>query len=112
VWASTPGFKVYAERFLTDQYISKAKQLGAVAAETGGTVLDLAFGWLLSRPYVASVMASVSKAEQLEENVKAAAWRPTSEQLKRIDEISPPPAAAHYAEVVTDDLRKRGYSAG
>ena len=39
-------------------------------------MLDLAFGWLLARPAVASVIAGATKPEQVTANVAAGAWRP------------------------------------
>jgi aryl-alcohol dehydrogenase-like predicted oxidoreductase len=54
------------------------ERLGALerfAIENGHSLLDLAFGWLLSQPVVASVIASASSAEQVRANVAAAAWR-------------------------------------
>ncbi len=80
------------DRFFSDDKIAVAEQLGAIAGETGGTALDLAFGWLLSKSYVSSVIAGATKPEQIASNVKAGTWRPNADQLKRIDELSPPPA--------------------
>ncbi len=45
------------------------------AAERGHSLLDLAFGWLLSQPIVSSVIASASTPEQVRSNVAAAEWR-------------------------------------
>jgi aryl-alcohol dehydrogenase-like predicted oxidoreductase len=45
------------------------------AQERGHSLLDLAFGWLLSQPIVASVIASASTPEQVRANVAAAEWR-------------------------------------
>ena len=80
-----------AGRFFSDDKIAIAEQLGAIAAETGGSTLDLAFGWLLSKPYVPSVIAGATKPEQIVANIKAGTWRPNADQLKRIDALSPPP---------------------
>jgi len=45
------------------------------AQERGHSLLELAFGWLLSQPIVASVIASASAPEQVRANVAAAEWR-------------------------------------
>ncbi len=79
-----------AARFLNDANLLKVEQLQAVADASGHTVLDMAFGWLLSRPYVACVIAGATRPDQVEANVKAAAWRPTSEVDRRIEEITGP----------------------
>jgi len=52
-------------------------------------VLDLAFGWLLSRPAVASVIAGATKAEQITANVAAGEWRPGDDVLREVDAIAP-----------------------
>ena len=46
-------------------------------------MLDLAFGWLLSRAAVASVIAGATKPEQIAANVAAGAWRPSAEVSPR-----------------------------
>jgi aryl-alcohol dehydrogenase-like predicted oxidoreductase len=47
----------------------------AFAAERGHSLLDLAFGWLLSQPIVGPVIASASTPDQVRANVAAAEWR-------------------------------------
>ena len=54
----------------------------------GKTVLDVAIGWLASHPYVPSVIAGATKPEQVEQNVKAAEWRLTPEEMSEIDAIT------------------------
>jgi aryl-alcohol dehydrogenase-like predicted oxidoreductase len=51
------------------------------AEARGHRLLDLAFGWLLSQPIVASVIASAATPEQLRANVAAAAWRLTDAEM-------------------------------
>jgi aryl-alcohol dehydrogenase-like predicted oxidoreductase len=76
-------------RFLEDAKFVKVEKLQALAAATGNTtLLDMAFGWLLSRPDVACVIAGATKSEQVEANVKAAAWRPSAEVARQIDAIT------------------------
>ncbi len=66
--------------------------LRSFAEGRGVTMLHVAFGWLLARPQVASVIAGATRPEQLAANVEAATWVPTDEDLAAIDEIAPPPA--------------------
>ncbi len=77
-----------ADRFLNDETFTKIEQLTALADSDGATLLDFAFGWLLSKPYIASVIAGASRPEQLEANVKAALWRPKPEVDHEIDRIT------------------------
>jgi aryl-alcohol dehydrogenase-like predicted oxidoreductase len=82
-----------AARFLNDTNLAKVEKLQAIADAHGHTLLDMAFGWLLSRPYVGSVIAGATRPEQVEANVKAAAWRPTAELARQIDAVTAPGAA-------------------
>ena len=61
---------------LTDERLATVAALDELAAGHGHGVLDLAFGWLLSRPVVASVIAGATRPEQIAANVAAGAWRP------------------------------------
>ena len=79
-----------AARFLNDANLDKVEKLQAIADAHGHTLLDMAFGWLLSRPYVGSVIAGATRPEQVEANVKAAAWRPSAQVALRIDEVTAP----------------------
>ncbi len=55
-------------------------------------MLDVAFGWLLSRPQVSSVIAGATSPEQVRANaVAAAAFSPDADDLAEIDSIFPPP---------------------
>jgi aryl-alcohol dehydrogenase-like predicted oxidoreductase len=77
-----------AARYQTDAVWSRVERLERFAAEHGHSLLDLAFGWLLSRPMVASVIAGATRPEQVEANVRAAAaWRLTGEELAAIDRL-------------------------
>jgi aryl-alcohol dehydrogenase-like predicted oxidoreductase len=67
--------------------------LQAFADERGITMLQVAFGWLLARPQVSSVIAGATRPEQIRANAEAArSWIPTAEDLAAIDKILPPPA--------------------
>ena len=77
-----------AERFLNDQRFNKIERLTELAESVDATLLDFAFGWLLSKPYIASVIAGASRPGHIESNVKAAEWRPTAEVDREIDRIT------------------------
>jgi aryl-alcohol dehydrogenase-like predicted oxidoreductase len=83
--ANTPRL---ADRFLTERNWKIAEQLGDFVAARGRTMLELAFSWLLSREPVSSVIAGATKPEQLEQNVKAGAWKLTAEELAEVDLIT------------------------
>jgi aryl-alcohol dehydrogenase-like predicted oxidoreductase len=79
-------------RFLSDANRAVADKLAAFAEARNHTLLELAFSWLLARPNVASVIAGASTAAQVEQNVAAAEWKLTPEELAEIDAIAPPPS--------------------
>ncbi len=62
--------------------------LSDFAAKRGHTLLELAFSWLASRPYVASVIAGATRPEQIEQNIAAAGWTLTEADLAEIDRIT------------------------
>ena len=69
--------------------LAKVAALDALAHHEGHTVLDLAFGWLLSHPPVASVIAGASNATQVDANVAAGRWRPGPGILAEVDAVAP-----------------------
>ncbi len=74
---------------LTDERLAAVAALDELASREGHNVLDLAFGWLLARPAVASVIAGATKPEQIAANVAAGSWRPGPGVLAEVDTIAP-----------------------
>ncbi len=62
--------------------------LDAVANETGHSVAQVALNWLLQRPTVASVIIGARDEAQLKQNLEAANWNLTSEQVATLDAAS------------------------
>lgn len=62
--------------------------LDAIAEETGKTVPQIALNWLLQRPTVATVVIGARNEEQLRDNLGAAGWALTGEQVARLDAVS------------------------
>lgn len=62
--------------------------LDAVAAETGKTVAQVAINWLLQRPTVANIIIGARNEAQLKENLEAAGWNLSTEQVKKLDAAS------------------------
>jgi aryl-alcohol dehydrogenase-like predicted oxidoreductase len=71
--------------------MEKLGKLSALCDRYDHTVLQLAMGWLVARPCVSTVIAGVTSVKQLEQNVAAAQWRGSAEELAAIDKICPPP---------------------
>ena len=79
----------FARRIMTDRNWDIVEGLDGFARDHGHTLLELAFGWMASQPQVASVIAGATRPEQVEQNVAAAQWRLSAEELAAIDEIAP-----------------------
>src|SRR5262249_37390795 len=62
--------------------------IDAVAGETGRTVPGIALNSLLRQPSVSSASISARNEEQLRQNLSAAEWFLTPEQVARLDEAS------------------------
>ena len=68
----------------------RIEALEAFAKSQGISVLELAIGGLAAKPAVASVIAGVTRPEQVEANVRAADWEPSDEALDALAEIGRP----------------------
>ena len=51
-------------------------------------VLDVAFAWLLEKPFVPSVIAGASRPEQIDANIKAAAAKLSGAELGALDKLT------------------------
>ena len=71
---------------LSDERLAAVAALDELAGREEHSVLDLAFGWLLSRPAVASVIAGATRPEQIAANVAAGGWRPSADVLAAVDD--------------------------
>lgn len=79
VWEDAPWDAIEAFRAFCD--------------ERGITMLQAAFGWLLARPAVSSVIAGATTPAQVEANAEAGdAWRPDAADLDALDALFPLPA--------------------
>jgi aryl-alcohol dehydrogenase-like predicted oxidoreductase len=64
-----------ADKVLTDATFDRLDHLTRFAQERGRSLLELAFGWLLSLSPVASVIAGATSVEQVRANVAGGTWR-------------------------------------
>lgn len=63
-------------------------KLQEIAEETGKTVAQVSLNWLLQRPTVSSIIIGARNEEQLKQNMGAADWSLSTEQVKKLDEVS------------------------
>ncbi len=72
-----------------DQYLYKViDALEEVAKETGKSVPQISLNWLLQRPTVSSVIIGARNEEQLRQNLAAADWNLSKEQVAKLDRAS------------------------
>jgi aryl-alcohol dehydrogenase-like predicted oxidoreductase len=62
--------------------------IDVVAKQTGKSVPQIALNWLLQRPTVSSVIIGARNEEQLRQNLGAADWKLTPEQVASLDAAS------------------------
>jgi aryl-alcohol dehydrogenase-like predicted oxidoreductase len=68
------GTSRFNDRYLTERNWALLEKLEAFCAARGKTLLQLAFGFLLSSPVTGSVIAGATKPEQIDANIAAAGW--------------------------------------
>jgi aryl-alcohol dehydrogenase-like predicted oxidoreductase len=81
-FASTPRF---ADRYRTDRNAGLVKTFNRIAKKHDMSLLELAFGWLLARPQVASVIAGATKPEQIAQNIAAAKRKLDPDVIAAVD---------------------------
>ena len=79
-------FPIY-NNILTDANFDKLAKLEAFAKERGHSVGELAIAWLLSHPFLGSVIAGAMNVEQLSANVAAMGWKLTTDDIVQLDKI-------------------------
>lgn len=78
----------HADRYMTAANWAKVEKLDAFARARGRSLIELAFGWLLSHRALGSVIAGATRPEQVEQNVRSAGWRLTSDEMSAVDQIT------------------------
>jgi len=70
--------------------------LDDVAKARGASVPQVALNWLLRRPGVTSVVVGARTLDQLADNLAAASWELTPDEVRRLDEVSARPLPYPY----------------
>ncbi len=70
--------------------------LDDMAKETGKSIPQVALNWLLQRPTVSTVIIGARDEAQLRQNLAAADWNLTAEQVARLDQASELPRIYPY----------------
>jgi aryl-alcohol dehydrogenase-like predicted oxidoreductase len=80
-----------------DEYLyGVVDALDVLSAETGKSVPQLALNWLLRKPTVSTVIIGARNEQQLRDNLAAANFALTAEQVLRLDEASQPQVPYPY----------------
>jgi aryl-alcohol dehydrogenase-like predicted oxidoreductase len=82
----------YAADFISEANWRRLERLTAFAHERGHRLIELAMSWLVANPLVACAIVGATKAEQVEENVRAAGWMLSRAELEEVDKLCAEPA--------------------
>lgn len=98
---------------MSDEYLFQVVDaLDALAAETGRSVPQLALNWLLQRPTVSTVIIGARNEQQLRDNLAAADFTLTDEQIARLDaasQVQPAYPYWHQRSIEVSKPRVPGY---
>lgn len=78
----------YSDRFLNDENLRIVERLEEFCAAHGRTLLELAFGWLLAKRSVASVIAGASTPEQVRLNAGATGSALAPDEVAEVDRLT------------------------
>ena len=78
----------FSDQYMTEENWRIVGDLTAFARARGHSILDLAFAWLLAHPWLPSVIAGATRPEQVEQNVKAAAWKLAADEIAEVNRLS------------------------
>ena len=76
------------DMFLSEDNLAAVDRLTSYAADQGHSILELAIGWLVSNPAVASVICGATKPSQVATNVAAANWTMSPDQRSKIADLA------------------------
>jgi aryl-alcohol dehydrogenase-like predicted oxidoreductase len=74
--------------FLTERNLKIVGTLEAFCRERGHSLLELAISWLAAQRSVSSVICGATQPEQVAQNVAAAGWMLSAEDLAEVDKLS------------------------
>jgi len=78
--------QVYSN-ILTDASWEKLAKLEAFAKARGHKVSELAIAWLLTHPWLSTVIAGASTPEQLDAGIAGANWKLSAQEVAEIEQI-------------------------
>ena len=86
----------YGPAFPEDHLYRIIDELDAIAGECGRSVSQVALNWVLNRPTVSTVIIGARNEAQLRDNLSAAEFRLSPEQVARLESVSARPPIYPY----------------
>jgi aryl-alcohol dehydrogenase-like predicted oxidoreductase len=77
-----------ADVFMNDKNMELVYRLDDFCTKQGLNMLDVAFAWLLAKPYITSVIAGAVKTDQIDANAKATDFKLSASDLAELDKIT------------------------
>lgn len=77
-----------SDLFWTQENLELTYRLVEFCEQRKLNMLDVAFAWLLEKPFVPSVIAGASRPEQIDANIKAAAAKLSGAELGALDKLT------------------------
>jgi aryl-alcohol dehydrogenase-like predicted oxidoreductase len=77
------------EQVASDEQWDIVEAVARFANDDGVSMIDVAIGALLAQPPVSTVIAGATKPEQVRQNVAAARWRASANDLSKLEELLP-----------------------
>jgi aryl-alcohol dehydrogenase-like predicted oxidoreductase len=74
-------------KFLTEANWERLAQFEDFAKSHDHTVGELAIAWLLSHPWLSTVIAGATRPEQLDANIGGVNWKLTAEEIAQVEQI-------------------------
>lgn len=91
-----PGSAKYGPPVQDELLYNIVDVLDEISKETGKSIPQIALNWLLQRPSVSSVIIGARNEQQLRDNLGAAGWKLTPEQIAKVDAVSQTTPAYPY----------------
>ena len=83
------GFEWLRDRWLQEEKMNKAREIGKVAGDLGVSMASLAIAWTIKNPNVTTAILGATKKSQLQDNLSALKVLPmlTDEVMERIETV-------------------------
>jgi aryl-alcohol dehydrogenase-like predicted oxidoreductase len=82
------GTRLTEESRFVKPHWETIEKLAAFAEAHGHTLLELAMGWLASKPLVASIITGATRPEQVEANAASVGWKLTAAEMAEVDRLA------------------------